>query len=329
MHRVVINLVFVLFVSLLFSSCSYLKRHDEKKRIYIVKSNTLNVRKAANTNSEIIGTVYKGDTINDIKTYFDWIKVVYEGDTGYVSSSLVQHSRILDMSRVSNMELGLLQTIIRDALNKYLNWRNWEFWVGIVVMYLLSLGLLALCRKFDDILERYCYDCYEEYSSLPYYTGLFGVLFSFVFMFWREDVLQILFVNKMYWLPEDNGWISWFIWSLSILLILFLFVSFISNLITYRWRGILRTAYYYITALVSFITGLFIGVLIIVFVIVFIILSIVTGMSTITEEGLLSRISHDGLNSLNLSEWRALGNIFRRRGFSKEAGIVDDIISRY
>ncbi len=329
MHRVIINLALVLLVSLLFSSCSYLKRHDEKKRIYVVKSNTLNVRKAANTNSEIIGTVYKGDTINDIKTYFEWIEVEYEGDTGYVSSSLVQYSRVLDMSRVSNMELGFLQTIIRDALNKYLNWRNWEFWVGIVVMYLLSLGLLALCRKFDDILEDYCYDCYEDYSSLPYYTGVFGVLFSFVFMFWREDVLRSLFVNKIYWLPEDNGWIGWFIWSLALLLILFLFVSFISNLITYRWRGILRTVYYYITALVSFITGLFIGVLIIVFVIVYIILSIVTGMSTISEEGLLSKISHDGLNSLNLSEWRALGNIFRKRGFSKEAGIVDDIISRY
>lgn len=328
MNRVIINLIFVLFVSLLFSSCRYLKRHDETKRIYIVKSNTLNVRKASNTKSAIIGKVYKGDTINDIKSYFDWIKVVHDGDTGYVSSKLVQYSRIIDKSRVSNMELDQPRTIIRDALNKYLNWRKWEFWVGVVVMYLISTGLLALCRKFDDILEDYCYDCYEEYSSLPYYSGVIGSLISFVFMFWREDLLQVLFVKKMYWLPEDNEWISWFIWSLAVILLLFLFVSFLSNLITYRWRGILRTIYYYITALVSFITGLFIGVFLVVFVIGYIFLSIVTSITTISEEGLLSKISHDGLNSLNLSEWRALGNIFRRRGFSKEAGIIDDIVSR-
>jgi len=52
----------------------------------------------------------------------------------------------------------------------------------------------------------------------------------------------------------------------------------------------------------------------------------VTGFSTISESELISKTTHNGLESLNLSEWQALGSIFRRRGLSEAADAVDDII---
>ena len=325
MNRITQTILITLILSITLPSCSYFKRHDEKKRIFIVESKILNVREHTNTDSKILGKVYLNDTLNPVKVYFDWVGINYNGDTGYVSSRFVKTIRVIDNSLVANMKLDPVSTIIRDEMNYYLNWRKWEFWVGVVIMYLISLGLLALCRNFDDIMDDYYM---EEYSSLPYYTGLIGALLSFVFMFWREEVLQTLFIKKMYWLPEDNEWISWYIWSLAAILILFIFMSFISHLVTYRWRGIFRIIYYSLTSLVTFITGMFIGIFIILFIIFYLLISVLSGFTSISEDDLLSKATHDGLGSLSLGEWTFLGKIFRRRGFNKEANIISDILTK-
>ncbi len=322
--KLIIQLLLITsFLATSMSSCSYLKRHDEKKRVYVVKSNVQNVRKYTEKNSKIIGKVYLGDTLKDIKSYFNWVAIEYNNDTGYVSSNYVKAIRIIDNSRVSNMDLGLVINTIRDSLNKYLNWRKWEFWAGIVIMYLISLGLLALCRKFDDILDD---DYSEVYSSLPYYTGLFGVLFSFVFMFWREEVFQTIFIKKIFWLPEDNNWISWYMWSLAVLLIIFLFLSFLSYILTYKWKGILRVIYYGITSVITFITGMFIGVFVIIFIVIYLILSLLSG-GGITESELLSKATHNGIGSLSLGELRILRDIFRREGYDSEANSITNYLS--
>ncbi len=321
MDKIIKIIIVAILLTGVVSSCSYLERHDEKKRIYIVKSNTLNVRQSGNTKSSIIGKVYKNDTLNKVKAYIHWIAIEFNGDTGYVSTKYVESIRVFDSSRVANMKLDPVSTIIRDSMNNYLNWRKWEFWVGMVVMYLISRGLLAICRNLDDILDDWGY---EEYSSLPYYSGIFGSLLSFVLMFWREEVMQNIFLNKLMWLPHDNNWISWYIWSLAVLLLLFSTISFLSNLITYGWKGVFRTLYYYLTSIITFITGLFIGVFIVVFAIGYILISIVTGLTTISESELISKATYDGLGSLNLSEWQALGRIFRRHGLSEAADSIDD-----
>lgn len=323
MDKIIKIIIVAILLTGVVSSCSYLERHDEKKRIFIVKSNTLNVRQSSNTNSSIIGKVYKNDTLKNVKTFIHWIAIEFNGDTGYVSTKFVKSHRVVDSSRVANMKLDPVSTIIRDSMNNYLNWRKWEFWLGMVVMYLVSSGLLAICREFDDILDDWGYD---EYSSLPYYSGIFGSLLSFVLMFWREEVMQTIFLNKLFWLPHDNNWISWYIWSLALLLLLFLITSFLSNFITYGWKGIFRTLYYYLTSIITFITGLFTGVFIVVFAIGYILISIVTGLTSISESELISRATYNGLESFNLSEWQALGSLFRRRGFSKAADAVDDIL---
>lgn len=54
------------------------------------------------------------------------------------------------------------------------------------------------------------------------------------------------------------------------------------------------------------------------------IVSSILAPSTFTESELIAKASaHNGLESLNLSEWRALSNILHRNGFSREANIID------
>jgi hypothetical protein len=185
------------------TSCSYFKRSSDTKVIYIVKPNTLNVRQHTNAQSKILGKVHKGDTIVPFKSYFYWVGFEFKGQKGFVNADYLRSVRIPDLTRVSNIQLGKTETLLRDYLNKYANWRTGRFWIIslgfiVVLIVLMKIGKAIDAAVFWDGAEY-------EYGNLPYFSAFIGILFSVVYMFWREDVLQALFVTKLWPLPRGEG----------------------------------------------------------------------------------------------------------------------------
>jgi len=269
-----------LFLLIFTTSCSYFKRSSDTKVIYTVKSNSLNVRQKPNTSSKIIGKVYKGDTIIPGRGInLEWIAFSHNGKYGFVSSRYLTGHRIPNMARVSNMHLGEVETIIRDYLNDYVNWRTGRFWLIMLVLILMSFGLNKIGKKIEDY-YYYNFDIDEiGYNNLPYFAALIGGLFSLAYMYSREGVLQTMFVTKFWWLPEGESWLHWYMWSVSLLGVLGFLYFWIKDLVHYGVRGILVIFYYTLTAFITFNAGLFAGIIAVIFAGIWIASSIAEGFS--------------------------------------------------
>jgi N-acetylmuramoyl-L-alanine amidase len=51
---------------------------------YSVVSDSLNVRKGPGTNYDVLGRVYKDESVEVIETSGDWSRIIFEGSYGYV-----------------------------------------------------------------------------------------------------------------------------------------------------------------------------------------------------------------------------------------------------
>ena len=256
---------FSLSCLLLFTtSCSYFKRSDDIKVIYTVKYDKVNVRQKPNLSSTIIGTVYKGDTIiPTTNRQTSYIAFDYKGERGYAAKSTLIGFSVLDMAKVSNMQLGKIETIIRNYLNYYVNWRKGRFWLVFLVLIVVSYILIKLGDKLEDYMYKYSnYDDFN-YNKLPYNSAFIGGLFSIVYLFFREDVLQALFVSKFYWIPHGDTWLHWFLWSISIVGVIGIIYFWVKDFIHYGFRGIITVLYFTLTAIITFIAGIFGGIIVI------------------------------------------------------------------
>ncbi len=278
MLRSVFIYCFLVLIMLFSTSCSYFKRSNDKKVIFTVKSSSLNVRKSTNVKSEIIGRLMKGDTIipnHRVHPFITWVGFDYNDGKGYVVTKYLTSHSIPDKEKVSNMKLGKVQTIIRDYLTKYVNWRTGMFWL-IVLIAVVVIPLLSLIFNYID---RHLYWDGDEYpwSRLPFITAIIGATFSIVYLFWRESLLQAIFVTNILWIPESNDWMPWYLWT-SIVVSVFIFLFFfVKNIFYYGILGVIRIFYYTIIALVSFIGAIFVGVALVVVSIVMLLLSLVGG----------------------------------------------------
>jgi len=72
--------------------------------------------------------------------------------------------------------------------------------------------------------------------------------------------LQALFATPFWWWPAGKGWISWVLWSASVIGILGLLIYWIRDLVQYRVRGLFSILYYTFTAVVTFVTAIFLGI---------------------------------------------------------------------
>ncbi len=309
-----IYLIFpVFFLLLSLSSCSYFKRSSDTKIIYTVKSNTLNVRKKPNISSKILGKVYQGDTIIPTKGInLEWISFNHNGEKAYVKSIYLNGHRIPNMARVSNMQLGETATIIRDLLNKYVNWRTGMFWAIALGAIFVIWILMLIGRAIDRAV--YWDEAEYEYGKLPYFMAFVGGLFSVVYMFSRESALQALFVTKLWWIPEAGGWIPWYLWSVSVVAVLGLLYFWTQYLRSYGFLGIIRLIYYTLTAIVGFVAGIFWGVIGLMFGIVYLFLSLSEGFSSSGGGGL----TYTSSPSPKLSDSEQFSKDFWERKYDEE-----------
>ena len=63
--------------------------NDSTDNKFTVEPTALNVRDKPSANSNIIGKVFKGDTIYGIKENDSWTTIKFDGKTGYVSSKYI------------------------------------------------------------------------------------------------------------------------------------------------------------------------------------------------------------------------------------------------
>lgn len=266
------------------TSCTYFKRSTDTKIIYTVKSNSLNVREKRNTSSKILGQLQKGDTVIPANNIFiDWIAFDYNGKKGWVNADYLTAHRIANLERVSNMQLGNTATLIRNFLNKYVNWRTGMFWA----IALGSIGVIWILMVIGRSIDRAVYwdEAEYEYGKLPYFTAFIGALFSVVYMYSREDTLQALLVTKLWWIPEGKGWIPWYLWTISIVGVIGLLYFWFQYFRSYGFSGIIRLIYYTSVSMVSFIAGIFWGIIGVIFGIVYLFLSLSEGFSSNGSSG--------------------------------------------
>jgi len=254
------------------TSCSYFSRSKDSNVVFIVKSNTLNIRNAASTNSSILGVLHKGDTVFPVRNYIYWVKFKYNDGIAFVNGDYLTSVVIPNKHRVSNMKLGTNETIIHDYLYEYVNWRTWMFWAIAFGLFIVCLILKYIGHAIDDA----WYWQHESMGRLYYFSAFIGVLFSFIYIVWREDFLQALFVTKFWWLPEGKEWIPWYLWSSTVFGLLGLLFFWIQDIIDYGFRGILRSILYSLFAIITFVTAFYWGIVIVVFLVFYLFISILS-----------------------------------------------------
>jgi len=275
-----IFLSFAVLCLLIFTtSCNYFKRSNDTKAIYTVRLDKIDVKQNRDPGSKIIGSVYKGDTIIPTKAWnLYYIAFDYKGTTGFVNVRFLNSHIIPNMDRVSNMQLSGVETLFRDYLNDYVNWRMGRFWFIMLILIISSYILIKLGRKLEDYMY-YNFDFDEfNYNKLPYFSAIIGGLYSIAYVFFRENVLQAMFVTKFYWIPSDDSWLHWYLWMVSLMGVIGLLYFWIKDFLHYGYRGIITVLYFTFTAIITFNVGLLGGIVAILFVGVWIIGSMTKGI---------------------------------------------------
>jgi spore germination cell wall hydrolase CwlJ-like protein len=71
----------------------------------IIEGDTVKVRAERNTDCEVLGMIAKGETLKCTKVYDKWVKVIFDGKTGYISKDLVKLDQIVtDAKSVEEIE---------------------------------------------------------------------------------------------------------------------------------------------------------------------------------------------------------------------------------
>ena len=242
-----IHLLFLLVLLLVLNtSCSYFSKSSDNELFYTVESNSLNIRKSDNTKSEILGVLLKGDTIIPTHDYIEWVEFDYNNSKGYVNVKYLTVHNIPDKAKFSNIQLDNTEPQVYGYLDEYVNWRTWEFWVialvltvVFIIFYKIDIGLWG--RAISSF-------------GVEQYFAFMGILFSVIYIFWKEDFYQSLFVTKFWWIPSSTFWIPWFLWLLSIVGILSILIFWIKNIYDRGISGVIRSIYDTLVAIISFLT---------------------------------------------------------------------------
>lgn len=79
----------IITITLIAITLNAFANNDSTDKKFTVEPTALNVRDKPSANSNIIGKVFKGDTIHGIKENDSWTTINFDGKTGYVSSKYI------------------------------------------------------------------------------------------------------------------------------------------------------------------------------------------------------------------------------------------------
>ena len=88
--------------------------NDSTDKKFTVEPTTLNVRDKPSANSNIIGKVFKDDTIRGIKENDSWTTIKFDGKTGYVSSKFI--NEVAEPGFITGFTDGFTSVFLNIAL---------------------------------------------------------------------------------------------------------------------------------------------------------------------------------------------------------------------
>lgn len=208
-----IGLLFILFI-ILFASCNKPNQSNKKER-FVVTSNNLNIRNDPTQLSKTIGTLAKGDTVIALASDNYWIMIKAGNQTGFVSN---QYLKRLGPPPIP----AIIMLIEKNA-----DWGKWQFWVIAVALIAVwaatQLGFLRYVRN----LKRKQGIGSKNISFSPLTVFVASILTALLYLFWKDDVIDSLFVNFNL-IPQNAGYIAWFIWSLCVTVLISIIIDLIS-----------------------------------------------------------------------------------------------------
>jgi len=207
------GLPFILFI-ILFASCNKPNQSSTKER-FVVTSSNLNIRNDPTQLSRTIGSLTKGDTVIALASDKYWIMVKVGDQTGFVSNQYLQR-------------IGHPPTpAIILAIEKNSDWGKWQFWViAVILIAIWTTAQLGLLRYIRNLKRRQGIGS-KNISFSPLTVFVASILTALLYLFWKEDVIDSLFGN-FYIIPQNAGYITWFIWILSVTVLISIVIDLVS-----------------------------------------------------------------------------------------------------
>jgi len=224
---------------------------NQADTVFIVKSKTLNIRKAGSSNSKIIGKLNRNDSIRGIVTD-KWLNINGTDSCGYVATDNLNMQ--IMKSRKSIYAGNDLQMQIKSFITSYISLKKWYIWVAIILLLIISVSANVLLHKLETKIFKWRYKYnHERINWFPYLAGFLFVLLGIVSVFFQHK--SIIAVSSFSLFPFDKGWVAWY-WAIIIWIIGIAFIySTINGFFHYGFGlGLLRFAGELITALLTILT---------------------------------------------------------------------------
>jgi hypothetical protein len=172
-----------------------------------------------------IGHVNEKDTVRDFKIEGKWVYISIPGKIkGYVKQ------REVKFISSGQIKAASIPKDINSFLDKYANWKRWYFWAIATGLVIVLIGLGVLIGNLSEKLG--ITDKLTKFNLFGWSPMIIGVLFGFLFLFWREKFLGII-ITKISFVPPMGGSIlEWLIWGG----LAFLVFAFILDTIIYLFR---------------------------------------------------------------------------------------------
>lgn len=253
-------LYLLVLITIFCVSCSSSVDFRKDADPYTVVASKLNVRQQASTNAHILGKLRMGDTVYAKKFYKKWKKILYRKQLAYVDSTYLTKIVIKKYQAINYDEMNLVAKSIIQFIDKYSNWRTWEFWILTIVLLITSYYLFIIGTRMirgDDAVDFWVDHGFMGINYLPYITFIVGFFFGIVYFFWPEDIQKALFLDPFWLLPFGKGFLCWYIWILGLITLISIFVFSIYDIITFKSFSIVRILYFLILSCYIFISMIF------------------------------------------------------------------------
>ena len=277
------KIFFIGLLGILISSCTFSDDFLEDADAYKVNVSALNVRQQASIHAPIVGKLRMGDTVYVNESHKNWRKVLYNGRIAYVDGSYLTELVTEKHAGFKNAKMNETAKSFIRLIDKYANWKTWQFWLITVVMLITSYFLFMIGIRMirgNDAVDFWVEHGFMGMNYLPYIALVVGFFFGIVYFFWPEDIQQALLIDPFWWFPTGKGFLCWYIWILGLITIISIFIFSIYDIITFRAFSIFRILYFLLLSGYIFIGMIFLASASIIILLIMLALEFIVSMAS-------------------------------------------------
>lgn len=258
------SIIIIVLFTISLTSCDLLFTSSDSITAYVVKTKNISVRESPSENSKLLGSYSKGDTLFALGFNNPWMKIEYKGSAGYVHSKYLAGVSIpkerIKKKEILNLSEGAAE--IKNAIDKYLNWKSLYFWVGAVVLAIISVLFSILETQLNKKLViwnlgkgKLANESYVAFAAM-----ISGLVYGVIYFIWGIEFQKALFIDSFYWFPFDKGLFAIILWLLMIISIVS--ILYLSSNCAHKYGKylIIRIIFSLIVALLFFFTAFIVTV---------------------------------------------------------------------